>query len=241
MPGMKNKTLFFLSLFLLATPFQFTAFANEAPYCEVVKVTGDVKFKQPGHDFAPLQQGMMLQKGDSISVGAGASADLAFDSQWQNVTHLNENTRALVRFINPTRIEIASGDIYAKLDHLTKGSTFEVSTPTAIASVRGTRYRTTFASGQTTVYNDSETSSVYVYHLDENGNRSGQAVVLKPGQSMVITGEVAVYDTMMEELQDQRDREDQDQLNDDLSRSHSDLLSQEPPGGGGSYGGGGEY
>ncbi len=231
------KKFLMMGLIAMTVCLPVTAHADDATYCEVIKVSGDVKFRHVGQELAPLQQGTMLSKGDSIVVGKGSTADLAFDPQWQNVTHLNENTRALIRFMNPTRLEIASGDIYAKLDHLTKGSTFEVCTPTAIASVRGTRYRTTYANGQTTVYNDSETSSVYVYHLDENGNRTGRAIELKPGHSIVITGDVAVYDTMLEELQDQRDREDQDQLNDDL-KSHNELTPEQPGGGGGGYGGG---
>ncbi len=212
-----HKSFSILSAVVFFTAlFPASVIAAEAPYCEVVRVAGSVQLNRRGQAPADIQQGMMILKGDKLVVSKASSADLAFDPQWQNVAHLNENTRVVVRYLNPTRLEMVSGDIYSKLDSLPKGSSFEVVTPTAIASVRGTKFRTTHEKGTTTVYNDSETSLVYVYRLDENGNRSGRAVVLKPGESTTLIGEVEVYDSMIEDLQDSRDREDQDQLNDDL-------------------------
>ena len=117
------------------------------------------------------------------------SADLAFDADWKNTTRLSENTRVIVRWISPVRLEIISGDLYSKLDQLPKNSTFEVVTPTAIAVVRGTKFRTTYLNGKTTIYNDSETSVVYVYHVDANGNRAGRALELKPGSSTTVARE----------------------------------------------------
>ncbi len=232
-----TKKYFMTAVFIVAAALCVPiAFAGANSYCEAVKVTGDAKLIRFGTPAVALEQGMSVHKGDRIVVGAASSVDLAFDPEWKNVSHLGENTRAIVRYLDPVRVEISSGDIYSKLDLLKKGTKFEVVTPVAIASVRGTKFRVTHSNGSTTIYNDSETSEVYVYHVDENGNRAGRVIILKPGQSVMIEGEARVFDSY-EELQDARDKEDENQLNEDLnSRPKNSGFTPEPP-----AGGGGEY
>jgi hypothetical protein len=204
------------------------AAAAEEAYGEVVAVAGDVQLTRKGQASAPLAQGTMIEQGDRIAVGPASSADLAFDPAWENTARLNSNTLATVQSLAPVKLNMVSGDIYSKLERLAAGSSFEVKTPTAVAVVRGTRFRTTHQSGMTTVYNDSETSMVYVYHLDENGNRSGRAIVLKPGESISVAGEAEVYDSPLDELEEGRDREDQDQLNEELSRERFSQPNETP-------------
>ncbi|MBP9733599.1 MAG: FecR domain-containing protein [Candidatus Omnitrophica bacterium] len=185
--------------------------------CEVVSVSGDVQVIRKDQSPTALLQGSSVSVGDQIIVSSGAWADLAFDEAWENTARLNQNTRVTIRSLNPTKLSMISGDIYSKLDHLPAGSSFEVKTPTAVAVVKGTSFRTTHENGMTTVYNDSEVSPVYVYHLDENGNRSGRSMVLQPGESLTLSGEAEAFDSPLDELEGGRDREDQDQLNADLS------------------------
>jgi hypothetical protein len=210
----------FLSLLSLAAWMVFCALpaaASQAAYCEVVNVSGDAKLVRAGQAESALEKGDMILKGDRLIVGKDSWLDLAFDSEWKNTTRLSENTRALIRWLDPVRIEIlGQGDIYAKLDALPPKSTFEVATPAAVASVRGTKYRTIHSNGETTVFNDSEKSLVYVYRLDEHGNRSGKAIVLKPGESGKVKGPVDIEETMPEDLQELLDQEAQDGLSQDL-------------------------
>jgi hypothetical protein len=234
---MKNNFLVILSAILLtaACLSPLNAFAADAaPYCEVIRAEGNAQLLRKGQEATPLKEGMALLKGDSFVLGAGASADLAFDPEWNNTARLIENTRMTLRSVSPVRINMTSGDVYAKLDKLPQGVSFEIKTPAAVATVRGTKFRTTHLNGQTTVFNDSETSLVYVYHLDENGNRSGRAIVLKPGELTTIDGEAEAYDSPQDELDEARDREDQDRLNDDLNRSRTEAPQGEtipdPPG-----------
>jgi len=203
--------------------------AAEAPYCEVVRVSGDAQLVRKGEPSVPLAEGAALVKGDQIAVGPGATADLAFDPAWENTARLNSNTRVTVQSLDPVKLSMVSGDVYSRLERLAPGSSFEVKTPTAVAVVRGTRFRTTHQGGMTTIYNDSETSLVYVYHLDENGNRSGRAIVLKPGESITVAGQAEVYDSPLDELEEGRDREDQDQLNEDLNRERFSQPNETPP------------
>ena len=213
----------FLSI-LCALP----AFAADASYCEIVRVSGDVQLKRAGQPVSGVQEGMNIQKGDSFIVGKASSADLAFDPEWKNTARLNENTRVLVRLLNPARLQVMSGDLYAKLDRLPKGSTFEVATPTALAVARGTKFRTTYLNGHTTVFNDSETSVVYIDHFVGNGNRVGEPITLQPGESTTVLGEVQVDNPVLDNLQEARDRQDQQRLNDDLNRIQNEKKSDNP-------------
>lgn len=226
---MRRSGLFFLAALLWAGVAVGTAVAAEdAAYCEVVSVTGDVQLLRKGQPAAGLAQGMALAQGDNLVVGKGASADIAFDPAWENTARLNSDTRVTLRSLKPVKLNMVSGDVYSKLDRLPQGQPFEVKTPTSVAVVRGTKFRVTHLNGFSTVFNDSETSLVYVYHLDENGNRAGRAIVLQPGESITIAGEAEAFDSPLDELEDERDREDQQQLNEELSRERFEQPDDDP-------------
>jgi hypothetical protein len=230
-----SKNWYLISLFAIAAAIGVTrVYAAPPTYCEVAQVAGSAKVVRLGKDAAAITQGMMLLKGDRIVVEKGGSVVVAFDPEWKNTTRLSENTHAIIRYINPVRIEIGSGDVYSKLDALPKGSTFEVVTPTAIAAARGTKYRVSYSNGETTIFNDSETSEVFCYHVDENGNRAGRVIILKPGQSVTIKGDYRVFDDL-EEFLNARDNEDENRLNEDL-RERSLSGEQNTGDGGGGYG-----
>jgi len=62
----------------------------------------------------------------------------------------------------PIRVKLAA-------QPLPKNSTFTVQTPTAVATVRGTEYRTTFIEGRAEVFNVSA-SKVFVYGVKADGS-----------------------------------------------------------------------
>jgi len=112
----------------------------------------------------PLKEKMVLSAGDTIEVDANSSVDLAYDRDWKNITRVNENSRVRINGIFPTKLVMIRGDIYAKLRSLPKGSSFEIKTPTAVAAVRGSEYRTMYRGGMTRVYNFAH-SKVEVFGL----------------------------------------------------------------------------
>lgn len=203
----------------------------DEPYCEVVSAYGSIQLESKKTSSQSVSQGMQLQQGDRLELNPGAYMDLAFDREWNNTTRLNGNTIAVLTDLDPVKINMLKGDAYAKLDKLPQGSKFEIQTPIALAAARGTQYRVTHENGNTTVYNDSEVSLVYVYRLDSNGNRAGRAIVLKPGESVTLDGEAEVYSSLLDSLEEDRDREDQDNLNDDLERTRTDQPESKPRGG----------
>ncbi len=123
---MKNQILAVVLLAGFCAGYAVSSEAAQASYCEVIKVSGEAQLIRKGQAPANVQQGMMVQKGDTIVTGKASTVDLAFDPEWNNVTHLESDTRVTVRWFDPARLEMKSGDLYAKLEKLQKGSAFEV-------------------------------------------------------------------------------------------------------------------
>ena len=171
---------FLLGLFLITALTVASAHADEF-YCEVMSVEGTATVTNTAVSQKQLVEGDALQPEDLIEVGAGGTLDLAYDREWNNVTRVEENSKLSIRSLYPTTLELESGAVYAKLKSLPKDSSFSVQTPTAIASVRGTEYRTTFAGGETEVSNVSD-SNVYVYGLDSSGEQQAEPVVIGRSQ-----------------------------------------------------------
>ncbi len=150
-------------------------------FCEVLDVEGTVTMTRASEEPRSLQEGDLLQADDAVSVAADSYVDISYDKDWSNVTRVEESSKIVIRSIAPTTIDLEEGGVYAKLKALPKDSTFEVKTPTAIASVRGTEYRTTVVGGETEIYNVSD-SNVYVYSFDTQGVRQDTPVILTNSQ-----------------------------------------------------------
>ncbi|GEM_PF-5506794 len=159
-----------------------SAAASEDYRCEVIALEGQVRMTASGSSIRSLRAGDLVNVNDSIEVGPSGYVDLALDGDAENVVRVESSSKALIRSLFPTEIRLDNGAIYAKLKNLPKESAFQVETPTAIASVRGSEYRTAIdAGGQTEVFNLSE-SSVYVAPLDESGEAMGEPLVLAKEQ-----------------------------------------------------------
>jgi hypothetical protein len=131
----------FLAAFLAAS-----ARAEEFT-CEVMTVVGE----------ASVAEGDVLKPGATIVTGAGGQVDVAYDRDWSAVTRIEPGSTVTVKSVHPTSLYLASGGVFVDLKDLPKESSFEVVTPTAVAAVRGTEYRTTVAAdGATDVFNFSD-------------------------------------------------------------------------------------
>jgi len=134
----------------------------------------------------PVEEGDLLSVDDVLQVGASSYVDLAYDKDWNNVTRVEENSSIRIRSLTPPEVELDEGGVFAKLKSLPKDSSFNVQTPTAIASVRGTEYRTTYLEGETQVYNVSD-SDVYVYGVDDSGQKQeAEPVVVRNSEKTFI-------------------------------------------------------
>ncbi len=212
-----------LALFLVAFIFLSPVANAEDFYCEVLGVEGSATLTRSSDAPKAIEEGDILQVDDAIEVAEGGYVDISYDKDWSNVTRVEEKSKIVIKAIYPTTIDLEEGGVYAKLKALPKDSTFEVKTPTAIASVRGTEYRTTVISGETEIYNLSE-SNVYVYGFDQAGTRQAEPVVLANSQKthVVQKGHPPVAPRAME----QRDFKPAEMLRQGVERKIQDNVSR---------------
>jgi hypothetical protein len=174
------KALFIL--FWLGGAVCFASFASaEEFFCEILSVKGDAHATDAEGTQRPLKEGDLLKTGETLEVAKDSFVDLAYDKEWKNVTRLEAETRIKIRSVFPAKTDLEGGGIFAKLKELPKNSSLEVTTPAAVAVVRGTEYRTTFTNGKTEVFNLSE-SQVYVYGMDTDGQKTGEPAILTLSQ-----------------------------------------------------------
>ena len=170
----------------MMTAFLFTGVPSTAAeddfHCEVLSVEGKVLVTDSDGNERVLLEGDLLSAGDTVEAKEESSADIAFDKDWKNVTHIEEKSKMKIGAVSPGQVMLKTGGVFAKLKQLPKDSSFEVQTPTAVATVRGTEYRTQFTDGQTQVFNVSPSSSTVIVcsvQADGKVNRD-QPVVLAP-------------------------------------------------------------
>ena len=87
-----------------------------------------------------LKVGDIVKAGDSVYTAKKSSVSIVFDFLKQNAAHIPESSRAVFTSIEPTDIKLESGSVFSAVDGLPQGSTWKVTTPVAVAAVRGTLY-----------------------------------------------------------------------------------------------------
>lgn len=114
-------------------------FAADA--AKIVNVNGDVQVKSAaGAEWAGAQEGAAVGQGGEVLTNADSSCDLAIGADQASTIRLNPNSRAVLNSIDPAQVDLQSGKLFALVRGLKKGSAFQVSTPTAVASARGTGF-----------------------------------------------------------------------------------------------------
>ncbi len=183
-----RKTLFLVTAgLLLQALFQSCFAAPDPSVARVIAVEGRAFLSNQKVLKQPLRVGQRLEAGDQVDTGIASAVDLVFDEELRNVVRVEENSRMEVRqSVAVITARLERGGIFAILKNLPQDSTFEVRTPTAIASVRGSEYRTTFDPAEgTRVYNFSE-SPVMVQAVDDQGRASGEPLLLKNAEKTEI-------------------------------------------------------
>ncbi len=97
-----------------------------------------------------LSVGTSINEGDQIRTSEASLAEVELDKFLKNTIRIEPNTLAEFASIEPTQIHLTDGTLLNMLEGLPSGSGFEVVSPTAVASVRGTIFVTSYqASVQT--------------------------------------------------------------------------------------------
>lgn len=118
----------------------------------VIGSVGDVKIISGTSERTP-RWGETLHKGDTIITGTRSMTDLQFSNR--GLIRISENSRVVMATLfhsaekENAQLTLSKGRIFTTLGKFKKGSSFEVTTSTAVAAVRGTSLRVT-ADGNTT-------------------------------------------------------------------------------------------
>lgn len=162
----------------------------------IYDLKGTVKISQNGKDWKEVKVGKEIKPGDILLTAKGSSATISFDKNYRNVIHLPENSRIVFKSIEPNDIALEDGTLYNLFDGLPKDSRWKVSTPTAVASVRGTHFLVHYTSSTgefltatLNVPDDGRASKVEVLDIKDDGSTGknvdvpeGNQISLKAGQ-----------------------------------------------------------
>lgn len=128
--------------------------------------------------------GLHLKSGDDVTVGNDADLTLAMDQDKH--MYAEPNTHFWVEALGKigdtrTTVKMDSGSNLFRIDNkLTDDEYFNVDTPNATMSVRGTVFRVTI-DGDETILEVFE-GEVYIERLDENGAKTGESRIVKAGE-----------------------------------------------------------
>lgn len=124
-----------------------TGAKTSARLVKVQSIEGDASVVKNGEEIAPYK-GMVLDAGDTASTGSGAEMTFALDSDKTITAH--ENTVLKVHAAGTidkgaVNVELVEGSVTSSIDRkLSPDSVYEVNTPNATMSVRGTVFTVTY-------------------------------------------------------------------------------------------------
>ncbi len=140
-----------------------------------------------------LKVGDEIRVGDAIYTEKGASISISFDNRKQNAVRIPAETKATFTSIEPTDIKLDDGSIFSVINGLAKGSTWKVTTPSAVAAVRGTVFLVRYEAANGQMYaatvdvpDDGKTSAIEIQSLDGSNSTQvveGKEISMKEGET----------------------------------------------------------
>lgn len=158
---------------------------------KIYSFKGDVRVLKSGTQlWLPVQAWMSLEVGDKVRTGKDSSLEIAYDDFFLNIVRIDENTIAEFRNIEPTDLFLSDGTVFSAVDGLKVSGSYQVSTPVAVAAVRGTHFDVmfnaetqVFSTATIPVTDDGHTSLIEVLSIDESGEKT-EPVQLAEGMQM---------------------------------------------------------
>jgi hypothetical protein len=135
-------------------------------------------------EYAPAEEGMILEAADSIRSGSTGEAELSFNTEGSNIIRLSENTELKILLEQSQKAELSKGELFASISQLPSGSSFEIRTPTAVSGARNTDWVTRVTDEGTEV--EAIEHTPYVRHFDTSGSLSSEDTPLSQGQMTVV-------------------------------------------------------
>ena len=111
------------------------------PAARIADVEGSVQVRSPqSADWKTTKTGDLVEQGSSLKTSSQSSCDIALGEDRKSVVHMKADSLTLLNSLDPekVRVDLQQGHIFSLVRGLKKDSKFVVSSPTAIASARGT-------------------------------------------------------------------------------------------------------
>lgn len=111
---------------------------------------GNVRARLPQGDIVDVYVGMQIEQGTTIRTDSVGLCEVTFANG--SKVRIMQSTTVSFATLSPNNISVdmRGGDLFSKMGALTQGQSYEVNTPTLVAGVRGTFFRTTITENQTT-------------------------------------------------------------------------------------------
>lgn len=137
------------AILFAASGFSLPAFADTVPgRAEVRAVKGTATFSTNGGPAKPLRVGLILRSGSTIRTGTNSTVDL-FLGISAGIVRVTENSTVAFDKLTLTdtgtdtavevQMHLSDGEMYFKVNKLSKASRFEIKMPTGVAGIRGTK------------------------------------------------------------------------------------------------------
>jgi len=107
----------------------------------IVHVEGDVKLVAPSGALIGAQEGKKVPNGTRIQTGQDGRVQVGMSPDLGKSVLIEEKSIVTVTPQDETKAMIKKGSVFAVLDRLKPGATFQLETPRGIAGVRGTIFR----------------------------------------------------------------------------------------------------
>ena len=120
----------------------------------VFRSDGDVRLKTSSGKSVKVAGNETLGPGDEIETGPGSQCRVYFESGQKSSVKMDGSSRLEIVSSDGVKLSLREGRVLAVVRDLKKGSTFEVVTPVAVASARGTAFSAS-AEGRFEVFEDA--------------------------------------------------------------------------------------
>jgi hypothetical protein len=111
---------------------------------EILFVQGSVQVQSPDDEaWRNAEKGMQVNIGDTIRTARHSKIDIAMDQGKLNTIQFGEKTLAVLNSATADtidRVDLSRGRVYSNMEGIKSGLSFEVTTPSAVAGVRGSSY-----------------------------------------------------------------------------------------------------
>ncbi|HOO73079.1 MAG TPA: FecR family protein [Spirochaetota bacterium] len=155
-----NRTFRYLCITLIAVSLSVVSCKKETPVDEtkpavkgiVLFSVGEVALLKEGQTEVPLEIQATVGSGDTVKTGAKSFTTIQFEDK--GLIRIQENTTLCLTSLfgeGNGELLLKNGQVLTKINRLMKGEQFQIKTPTAVASVRGTEYSTSYKNGRSLI------------------------------------------------------------------------------------------